>query len=724
MWWDKNITLTSQWAKQFGIISKKNKRKNPFDILIKSIKKDKNKISVNFKIKDDEKKLLFKSVSYKIKELTSYQLIFIGWAYIILDDYKNNYKEIAKEYLKEAIKRDVDSCLPYYLLASENLEQYENWEMKKLYQATEKPDVFPDFYCLLWRKEKNRIRAEAMIKKGIKRFPHNLKLTLHHAENLYNKKKFAEALKIIKDGQPFKIEYWVEHCNLIYLASSIYTELKKYQDAQRIIQKSALQNDVKNFFLGLVFFKQKRYKQAAENFTKAIEENYENGDISKASLYYLLNCYYRLGQKKEVERIVDLLPKDGEWFVFPLHHHFADLAEQTLKLILKKYSDERLKSKISGFLAAVILDNKFRQGEKSSRKRELTKAEKQLLNNTIKLAKEAVRFHPDDGFFNLVLSHLLSINGDYDNSFYQGLYALSEQTQTEQYSLVNNHNFEKCSEKFITEYPEKLASVYNEIHFPIKNYIDNYFGYDIDWLYKKKNYQIISNLYHWAKSKSDWTEFGKQLEENKKEFGEYAGGGLFEIAYSLNENEERDEAKKIYEYLVQLSGETSTVMNNLAIIYKEKGDLRKAKEFIKKAKSLLGNEEDEIIDKNFALFVERSKKRRNTTKSPKKEHETKSKKSLPIFNAGNGEIVFGNKKCRIPFSSNQHQLCKAIFEKPLGERVKEIDVVENFYRGSDGQRSFYDAVRLVNQKVEKDIGIKRLIEFKAASARIRKEIFE
>jgi len=111
-----------------------------------------------------------------------------------------------------------------------------------------------------------------------------------------------------------------------------------------------------------------------------------------------------------------------------------------------------------------------------------------------------------------------------------------------------------------------------------------------------------------------------------------------------------------------------------------------------------------------------------TAKTPRKEEETKSKKSLPTFNIGNGEINLRKQKCQIPLGSNQYQLCKAIFERPLGEYVKETDVVENFYRGSDSPRSFYDAVRLVNQKVEKDIGIKRLIEFKAASARIRREI--
>jgi len=81
-------------------------------------------------------------------------------------------------------------------------------------------------------------------------------------------KKFAEALKILQDGQPFEIEHWTDYYNLIYLASSIYTELKKYQDAQKIIQKSTLQDDDKNFLLGLVSFKQKNISKQLKYLQK------------------------------------------------------------------------------------------------------------------------------------------------------------------------------------------------------------------------------------------------------------------------------------------------------------------------------------------------------------------------------------------------------------------------------------------------------------------------
>jgi len=83
---------------------------------------------------------------------------------------------------------------------------------------------------------------------------------------------------------------------------------------------------------------------------------------------------------------------------FPFHFHFAEFAEKTLKLVSKNNLDERLKSKLSGFIAAVILDNRFWRDGKFMEARELTKKEKLLLKNTIGLAKEAVRLHPTDVF--------------------------------------------------------------------------------------------------------------------------------------------------------------------------------------------------------------------------------------------------------------------------------------------------------------------------------------
>ena len=67
-----------------------------------------------------------------------------------------------------------------------------------------------------------------------------------------------------------------------------------------------------------------------------------------------------------------------------------------------------------------------------------------------------------------------------------------------------------------------------------------------------------------------------------------------------------------------------------------------------------------------------------------------------------------------------YQLCKALFTVPFGEWLQETDVVHSFYK--EGSRSFYDAVRLVNQRVERHLKIKKLLIYDASRVQIRAEV--
>jgi hypothetical protein len=94
-----------------------------------------------------------------------------------------------------------------------------------------------------------------------------------------------------------------------------------------------------------------------------------------------------------------------------------------------------------------------------------------------------------------------------------------------------------------------------------------------------------------------------------------------------------------------------------------------------------------------------------------------AKKIAPFFDEINGKIFINNKPVEIPLASNQYVLCKKIFSQPFEEWTKETDVIDNFYK--DGQRSFYDAVRLINNKVKAELEIKDFLEYKASRVRIR-----
>lgn len=71
---------------------------------------------------------------------------------------------------------------------------------------------------------------------------------------------------------------------------------------------------------------------------------------------------------------------------------------------------------------------------------------------------------------------------------------------------------------------------------------------------------------------------------------------VFEVAYSLVEKGHKNDAEKIYEYLLKTDPENSSVLNNLSNLKQEKGHIEKAFDLIQRAYEIAP--EDEIISRN------------------------------------------------------------------------------------------------------------------------------
>ncbi len=104
-------------------------------------------------------------------------------------------------------------------------------------------------------------------------------------------------------------------------------------------------------------------------------------------------------------------------------------------------------------------------------------------------------------------------------------------------------------------------------------------------IYNKRHYQIISN-YYLSNNSESWLEVY-----------------YFEIAYSLNECRFVDEAKEVYEMLIKSSNTSSSIYNNLAIIYESQGELQKALELITIAASI--DKGDKVVENNLKRIKEK-----------------------------------------------------------------------------------------------------------------------
>lgn len=83
------------------------------------------------------------------------------------------------------------------------------------------------------------------------------------------------------------------------------------------------------------------------------------------------------------------------------------------------------------------------------------------------------------------------------------------------------------------------------------------------------------------------------------------------------------------------------------------------------------------------------------------------------FDEKTGIISGGGKLCEIPINTNQYFLCKAIFAVPFGTLIQEIDILDLMDWARDNKDSVYDAMRAVNKKIKEDLGIEKLMKWKA-----------
>lgn len=82
------------------------------------------------------------------------------------------------------------------------------------------------------------------------------------------------------------------------------------------------------------------------------------------------------------------------------------------------------------------------------------------------------------------------------------------------------------------------------------------------------------------------------------------------------------------------------------------------------------------------------------------------------FDEKTGVISAGGKSCEIPINTNQYFICKTIFAVPFGTLIKEIDFLDSMDWARDSKDSVYDAMRAINKRIKRDLGIDKLLKWK------------
>lgn len=702
---DHSIKINKDKILEFYLPIKQGliKELGEIEIFINDISEDDKEIKIQAEYNIEQKKYSF-TKNYKKETLNPFELLFIGWSYLVVynksqfNEKNEEFKNKVKEFLILSIRKGIKSCFPHYLLAAYPISYKEGFNtLEDLYfTLIFCNDHFPNFYSLLYIEDKNKIRALGALKEGLKKFPASLILNYHFSNYLIKENNFEKALESINNVNisEYKSEY--NYYGFRFLGDLFYNKflchvkLKDFENAEKVIDcKDAFSKNNILLLRGLLYYYQSNFETASDLFLLNIQRDLSNTN-EYCSYYFLLDCYLKLQKYDLLNDILIVIPDEQiDYIDYGLNIEFLDLAESCLEEITKLDIDEMIVARAKGLLASIILYDRLPKFIDEP-KRILTKKEKDYLEKSESLIKDTIDFYPVNQFFLAIYSDILFVKEQYDEAMITKLKSLEGRVYNKYSASYTNVSLENCSEEFIDNYKNKLEKLFlgkNEFR---NIYVNQQLLFDIEHLFKFKKYNMITDLYFYFKENLNFKE------------SDY----LFEIAYSLKENGLIDDSKFIYCQIINSEPDNSPVLNNLALIFEEKGELAEAKILIKKAKEL--TKDDKIISNNFDRITGQTK----LGKESKKRIKSEKKQNLKLsFDPRKSRIIYGGKFCDIPINTYEYYLCKIIFDKPLGGKIPEDDLLEilDSVKLERTNRVIYDTHLRINKKVEKNIGLKRIL---------------
>lgn len=421
---EESININKNQLDLFNIPIKLKQTKDKTKIFIKSIKETEAEIEIIIEyFTSESEKSNGLTISYVKEDLTPQQLIFIGWSYIIqwrssklLDDF---FKNKAIQYLKSAVKNNTGSCLPHYLLASPPLDYiYHPNSLSQMYIAVKRcNDSFPEFYSLIYEREKDSIKALNILKEGLGKFPANLTLNYHMSNILIEKEDYKSALDYLEKAELENIKelhVWKYYTRYFYNKFICNMKLNNYIFTYDLLEKSK-DIDTSSLLLlkGILLFNQENFKESVKLLWECIGNDTDNL-ASYCAHFYLLDCYINLKDALYIDQVLKDLPeKRISYYNGYFGFNFSEIAERSLSSILKLKISESLKAKALGLLASITIFEKINIGDEKYQKQSLNNIEIRRLIQAEKFIKRTLINHPKSSFFQTVNSNIISLMEKY-----------------------------------------------------------------------------------------------------------------------------------------------------------------------------------------------------------------------------------------------------------------------------------------------------------------------
>lgn len=471
------------------------------------------------------------------------------------------------------LKKPEDSYLNYLL--GFIYQQYDNPE-KSVEKAeeyfgkvieSEKP--IPDAFNKLAQLKKNREQSLRILQKGLNLFPNDVELY----ESLLKKNHNTERIKIFYEID----EKGISSKEITLIKIETFFDVGDYKTVLQLLDnieiESEKENLIKQLIKGYCLYEQKDYTKAFAIFNEIIKEDIKNNMQYSAHIGAIISSanYDNAQCEKYFEELPESLEIDTYIF-FPYSSFVFDFTKYVENLFstLIKNNETKIKSKIRGLRGLFKYSNPNKKINYASILKDLLAAHKQFpysekyieniiwlnleLNDVVEAFKFCIKYC-DISFTEEPLHYskwdfIESLKGDVLKEVTNMLYNKFENGEIRANSL------------FIKEVFSPLVEA---------NFKANDFN------------QVLRLQSYFSK---------KELIKSTV---------LFEIAYSYSEKSNLNAAEEYYNLYIDKNGITSSVSNNIGVIYEKKGLLEKAKINFEKAIELDKN--DEIAANNLKRII-------------------------------------------------------------------------------------------------------------------------
>ncbi len=668
----------------------KTKVKEKYANLVLKVKElNKNEIEIKFEGKNPIVKTLDLRKEYSNEEVIFYTYVLLQTKYewfntpkgSILKEYPLNLFIKSKDYTRkdreDFFDKRIFEMFLYCCIESKadyhSLPVYE--ELWRIFR-TEKHLLWST-YELIFRHENNQIRRFFLAEKAFLETG-NYSYLHYILDECFTKKEYKryidiyiKNLKVVHKDNSFPYDA-ITYANFIescVKAGEFDTAKENLRDDEIRYFHGSYN---KSFFEGVIAFYKKDFLNAEKSFEKALvyDEESESECTKSSTIFYTLSLLEQ--NKKDIASslVFSLKPIKLKDEGYERLSNF-DIADKEIDLIsqLEKISlTNNQKTSLIYYKTSLIAG-----------KINLTKEDASSIIKNLKLP-DLVRIYSQEFEYNFYLSDAYYTLGSYDKAYEHKI--RSYYTQDEEQYVAHIVEISKTSKEFQNNLIKHLTEISEKNHpSKVKNYVEKELPEVIDYFWTIKNYKIVAEIYHFLNDKK------LTLPE------EY----LFEFAYSLVEESDTKEAKNCYELYIKKSGKTSSVLNNLALIYEGEGDLKKAKDIIMEAYNLAKGK-DATVNRNKERLFAVTKKKTSVPGEKSKMNQldtVKEDKSIE-YHSVRDLVIYNGKKLQLRNGDNITKIIREIFSNPKSAHLEQdlLDVI-----GSDGTRTIYDAVKNINKKL-------------------------